>query len=323
MRPALVFAFCLLLSAAPAAQKQQNQQNKEDQPSCESAKEDLEKYLGTFSRACRTDSDCEGYYYRATPCDRAVVVRKHKLAGERERRLLALQQRAGEACTLKWRMRQACSPIPFRATCRRHACVDAMTLPPEGERIAPPPAAFPFATIRHACAPWDGPALQIILTKVENPGKSDARLFLTLYRDLPQGTLTQAAHLRARAHADAVGQRGALSAAGRLRIRRTRPRDVGEVRWHESRGKLRTVLQGRRHRTRHVQGFLERGPRSLRMNPQPAKCCQPRASSGFRWPWASTSHMPFAFTISPMRVTRTPAIFAGTGRERGAVNSSS
>ena len=126
MRPALLLACCLLISAAPAAQNQPNQQNKEDQPSCESTREDLEKYLGTFSRACRRDSDCEGYYYRTNPCDPAVVMRKHKLAGKREQRLLALQQRAGEACTLKWRMRQACSPIPFRATCRRHACVDAL-----------------------------------------------------------------------------------------------------------------------------------------------------------------------------------------------------
>ncbi len=134
MRPALLLTCCLLISAAPAAQKQPNQQSKEEQPSCESAKEDLEKYLGTFSRSCRVDSDCEGYYYRTNPCDRAVVVRKHKLAGKRERRLLALQQRAGEACTLKWRMRQACSPIPFRATCRRNVCLDTMTAAPEASR---------------------------------------------------------------------------------------------------------------------------------------------------------------------------------------------
>ena len=191
MRPALVFAFCLLLSAAPVAQGRQKQQNKEDQPSCESAKEDLEKYLGSFSRACRADSDCEGYYYRATPCDRAVVVGKHKVAGQRERRLLALQQRAGEACTLKWRMKPACSPIPFRATCRRHVCVDALGGAPQGEAASWPRAAFPFATIRHACGPTDGPALQIILTKVANPGKNDARLFLSLYRDLPQPPLSQ------------------------------------------------------------------------------------------------------------------------------------
>lgn len=52
-------------------------------------------------------------------------------------------------------------------------------------------AAWPFATIRHACGPTDGPALQITLTKVANPGKKDARLFLSLYRDLPEMPLAQ------------------------------------------------------------------------------------------------------------------------------------
>ena len=182
MRPALLLACCLLLSAAPVAQ---------NQPSCDSAQADLEKFLGTFSRSCRRDSDCEGYYYRANACAAAVVLRKHKLAGKREQRLLALQQSMGEACTLKWRIRPACSPIPFRAACRRNACVDTHSAPLEGELTGKQPAAFPYATIRHACAPWDGPALQITLTKVQNPGKDDARLFLTLYRDLPEPPLAQ------------------------------------------------------------------------------------------------------------------------------------
>lgn len=191
MRPALLLVLCLLVSAAPAAQKQQSLPNQEDEPSCESAREDLEKYLGTFPRACRRDSDCEGYYYRADACSPAVVVRKHSLAGRRERRLLALQQRAGEACTLKYRTRRACSPIPYRAVCRRRVCMDALAGTPPAEPASRPPAAFPFATIRHACGPTDGPALQITLTQVENPGKDDARLFLSLYRDLPELPMSQ------------------------------------------------------------------------------------------------------------------------------------
>jgi hypothetical protein len=187
MRPALLLALCLLLVAAAAAQSRQKQLNaQEDRPSCESAREDLERYLGTFSRACRRNSDCEGYYYRADACFPAVVLRKHQLAGKRERRLLALQQSAGEACTLKYRTRRACSPIPFRATCRRHVCVDALSGTPPAEPSSRPPSAFPFATIRHACGPTDGPALQITLTRVENPAQDDARIFLSLYHDLPE-----------------------------------------------------------------------------------------------------------------------------------------
>lgn len=182
MRPALLIACSLLLSAAPAAQGRQKQlNNTQDPPSCESARADLEKYLDTFSRSCRVDSDCEGYYYRADACAPAVVLRKHKLAGKRERRLLARQQRAAEACTLKYRTRPACSPIPFRAVCRKNACVDA-----QGSAASPEPArqstsAWPFATIRHSCGPTDGPALQITLRKVEMPEKDGALLFLNLY----------------------------------------------------------------------------------------------------------------------------------------------
>jgi len=180
MRPAHLLALCLLLSAAPAAQDRQGQ------PACESARANLEKYLDTLPRSCRVDSDCEGYYYRVDACSPAVVLRKHKLAGKRERRLLALQQSAGEACTLKYRTRPACSPIPFRAVCRRRACVDAQGGASPSEPAARPAAAFPFATIRHACGPTDGPALQIVLTKVEHPSQDDARIFLSLYHDLPE-----------------------------------------------------------------------------------------------------------------------------------------
>lgn len=187
MRPALLVALCLL-AAAPAAQNQQSQQ---DEPSCESARAELEKYLDTFSRFCRRDNDCDGYYYRADACLPAVVVRKHKLAGKREQRLLTLQQSVGEACTLKYRTRPACSPVPFRAVCRKNACVDAAGGSPPAEPARPPSAAWPFATIRHACGPTDGPALQITLTKVANPGKDDARLFLSLYRDLPEPPLSK------------------------------------------------------------------------------------------------------------------------------------
>ena len=197
MRPALLVTCCLLLAGAVVAQSRQKQLNsREDQPSCESARAELEKYLDTFPRSCQRDGDCEGHYYRADACAPAVVVRKHKLAGKREQRLLALQQNAAEACTLKYRTRPACSPIPFLAVCRRSACVDALGGAPPPEPVSPPPAAFPFAafpfsTIRHACGPTDGPALQITLTKVRNPGKEGARLFLSLYGDLPQPPLAQ------------------------------------------------------------------------------------------------------------------------------------
>ena len=182
MRPALLLACCLLLSAAPTAQAP---------PSCGSAREDLEKFLGTFSRGCREDSDCEGYYYRANPCAPAMVLRKHKLTGRRQQRLLTLQQSAGEACTLRYRTRPACSPIPFRAACRHNVCVDLQSAPPEGEATGKLPAGYPYGTIQHACGPTDGPALQITLTKVENPGKDDARLLLTIYGDLPEPPLAQ------------------------------------------------------------------------------------------------------------------------------------
>ncbi len=183
MRPAILLICCLLLPAAVAARSRL--------PTCDEAQAVLEKYLHTFSRACRQDTDCDGYYYRTDACAAAVVARKHKLTGKREQKLLALQQRAQEACTLYWRIRPACSPIPFRAACRKNACVDLMAGQPAPASLGDDGAAWPFATIRHACAPWDGPALQITLAKVANPGKDDARIFLRLYRDLPEPPLNK------------------------------------------------------------------------------------------------------------------------------------
>jgi hypothetical protein len=183
MRPALLVACCLLLAAAPAA-------TKPSEPlSCGSARAELEDYLDTFPRSCQRDSDCQGYYYRVDACAPAVVLRRHTLAGKREERLLALQHAMGEACTLRYRTRPACSPIPFRAACRKSRCVDLAARPSEASLAPEAAPAWPFATIRHACGPADGPALQITLTRVRNPGKNSARLFLTLYGNLPQPPL--------------------------------------------------------------------------------------------------------------------------------------
>jgi hypothetical protein len=183
MRPAVLLVCCLLFPAAAMAQSRP--------PSCDVAQADLEKYLGTLSRSCQKDSDCDGYYYRANACSVAVVLRKHKLTGKREKQLLAQQQTVRDACNVYYRTRPACSPIPFRAACRRHACVDTMAAALPGEPAPKPPEGYPFATIRHACGPADGPALQIMLTKVANPGKNDARVFLSLYRDLPEPPLSK------------------------------------------------------------------------------------------------------------------------------------
>lgn len=163
-----------------------------DAPSCAATVLDLEEFLETLPKRCRKDSDCEGRYYRADSCAKAVVVRKSKLTSAQQKRLVAFQNRVREACGSDWSNRPACSPQPYRAECRRSTCVDVLG----GKEPGPPMIrrrnpAYPVATIRHACGPTDGPALQIKLSKVANPGPNDAALFLTLYGDLPQAPLAE------------------------------------------------------------------------------------------------------------------------------------
>ncbi len=153
---------------------------------------DLENFLQTLPRNCRKDSDCDGYFYRADSCARAVVLRKGKLSPQREKQLLAQQARVREACAAEFAVRPTCEPMPFRAECRRNTCVDVLA----GKAPGPPTVkkrnpAYPVATIRHACGPTDGPAIQITLSKVPDPSAEDARIFLSIYGDLPQPPLSE------------------------------------------------------------------------------------------------------------------------------------
>lgn len=179
-----VGAVLLMLLAMPPAVA--------DAPSCAATVLDLEEFLETLPRRCRKDRDCEGRYYRADACAKAVVVRKGKLSDRQEKRLMAFQEHVRQACGEEWSSRPACSPQPFRAECRRNTCVDVLAGkdpgPPAIRRRNP---AYPVATIRHACGPTDGPALQIKLSKVANPGANDSALFLTLYGDLPEAPLPE------------------------------------------------------------------------------------------------------------------------------------
>jgi hypothetical protein len=161
-------------------------------PSCPATVLDLEEFLETLPRSCRKERDCEGYFYRADACARAVVLRKGKLSTAREKRLLALQGKVREACAAEWSDRPACSPAPFRAQCRRNTCVDVLA----GKAPGPPMVkkrnpSYPVASIRHACGPADGPALQIRLSKVQDPGPKDAALYIMVYGDLPRVPLSE------------------------------------------------------------------------------------------------------------------------------------
>ncbi len=183
MRTVAAILLTILAMAAAAA----------DAPSCAATVLDLEEYLETLPKRCRKDSDCEGHYYRADACAKAVVVRKGKLSTMQEKRLMAFQERVRQACGAEWSSRPACSPQPYRAECRRNACVDVLA----GKEPGPPVIRkrnpeFPVASIRHACGPTDGPALQIKLSKVPEPRPEDPVIFLTIYGDLPQAPLPEA-----------------------------------------------------------------------------------------------------------------------------------
>jgi hypothetical protein len=158
--------------------------------SCSLAKAKLEEYLVQLPQACNKSTDCDGYYYRADACSPAVVLAKPGVTESREQRLLALQGNVRQVCAAEFSEHAACSPTPYRAVCRKARCVDAVSAPDAATLATPPlPAAphhFPYATIVHTCAPWDGPALAVLLGNTAGCASVKAPYVqISLWRDLP------------------------------------------------------------------------------------------------------------------------------------------
>lgn len=102
---------------------------------CEQTRKALERFLKALPRACRADGDCDGFFYRASPCLKAVVLAKPGVPPAKEAELLELQARVRAACPMD---SVACSPIPFNAACRSNECVDAAPAPePPKEGLLP------------------------------------------------------------------------------------------------------------------------------------------------------------------------------------------
>jgi len=104
--------------------------------------------------------------------------------------LLLLQADVRQACASELSRQGVCSPIPHRAACRKAHCVDAVSAPGAATLAAPPlPAVthhFPYATVAQTCAPWDGPALAVVLSNTAGcaPLKFPY-IQISLWRDLP------------------------------------------------------------------------------------------------------------------------------------------
>ena len=86
--------------------------------------------------------------------------------------------------------RAVCSPIPYSAVCRKARCVDAVSAPGAATLATPPlPAAthhFPYATVAQTCAPWDGPALAVVLSNTAGCASLKfPYIQISLWRDLP------------------------------------------------------------------------------------------------------------------------------------------
>jgi hypothetical protein len=151
---------------------------------CQSAKQALDDFLHTLPTACTTDSDCTGRYFGADACEPPVVTNKEKFTDSHH--LFLLQKSARVACGTQDEPRPACSPIPFRATCKQNKCVDTL----KEDIAALPKGPYHFGTINHSCGPADGPALDIRLTR----SKDDRVPFINLniYGNLPALPLSAA-----------------------------------------------------------------------------------------------------------------------------------
>ncbi len=161
--------------------------------SCSLAKAKLEEYLIQLPQACSNSTDCDGYYYRADACSPGVVLAKPGVTKSNEQRLLLLQGNVRRACASELGEHAVCSPIPYRAVCRNARCVDAESAPGAATLATPPlPAAthhFPYATVVQTCAPWDGPALAVLLSNTAGCAPVKAPYIqISLWRDLPPKT---------------------------------------------------------------------------------------------------------------------------------------
>lgn len=137
---------------------------------CVSSQAALDAFLKAQPNACAKDADCDGYYLHADSCSPAVVLAKPGVSKARESRLLKLQAQVREVCGKQWSTRAACSPIPFLARCRENRCVDGQVRILSQPVITQAPVGkgnYPYAVIRNSCAPWDGPAVAIYLTKTQ------------------------------------------------------------------------------------------------------------------------------------------------------------
>ena len=157
--------------------------------SCSLGKAKLEEYLIQLPQACNKSTDCDGYYYRADACSPAVVLAKPGVTESSELRLLMLQANVRQACPADFGKHAACSPAPYRAVCRKARCVDAVSAPEAATLATPLPAAphhFPYAAIVPTCAPWDGPALAVLLSNTAGCASVKApSVQISLWRDLP------------------------------------------------------------------------------------------------------------------------------------------
>src|SRR6266404_7057999 len=143
-----MFRFALLLIATSALASDK----------CTSARQDVDKFLAALPTACKADSDCTGRYFGTDACAPPVVTNKEKFTDNHH--LFLLQKAVRVACGTQDKPRPACSPIPFRATCRQNKCVDTL----KEDIAALPKGPYRFGTINHSCGPADGPALDIRLT---------------------------------------------------------------------------------------------------------------------------------------------------------------
>jgi len=170
-----MFRFALLLIATSALASDK----------CTSARQDVDKFLAALPTACKADSDCTGRYFDADACAPPVVTNKEKFTDNHH--LFLLQKAVRVACGTQDKPRPACSPIPFRATCRQNKCVDTL----KEDIAALPKGPFRFGTINHSCGPEDGPALDIRLTPSKDV-KTGPSINLSVYRNLPNLPLTGA-----------------------------------------------------------------------------------------------------------------------------------
>ena len=130
---------------------------------CEAAQAKLDGYIKSLSKACKVEADCQPFYLRVSSCEMPEIINK-SYKPDNDKKLFALHESVRKDCKENLAKQPACSPYRVFPACYKNLCT-TRNLVPITLRDQDIKGPFSYAQIFSSCAPNDGPAIRLVLTK--------------------------------------------------------------------------------------------------------------------------------------------------------------